>query len=323
MDVFLRSPADYERLRLTHYRPISLTKNMAASFFVPQFIKTCLQLAEDQKSHIKQTSNKFKSFTNCVNVCNRYQDCDQLEIQAGALLSNNTRVKNLTLVNFIEDHFDLVMINRYFDESLVLLKRMANLDLKDILYLKARKKLYPFKFSHYSMTHHTNHQQWSPLDYELYWYFKRKLVKEIAKQGIEFRQEVKHFRIVRRDFQSFCHNVFQSLHLYRTYRLNETDILSVLSHTFSMQSDHGEMQYMSGEDCVILAADPSVFQSCLKCVWGTQGADGGSSELCQGPGRLCAHNHSSPLIKNTIPLSMFQPDTHLQWTGWPLMWNSV
>ena len=53
-------------------------------------------------------------------------------------------------IKFLNKEFDLVMIMDYFDESLVLLKRLLGWDIEDILYVKVNKRLDKEKAFHLS-----------------------------------------------------------------------------------------------------------------------------------------------------------------------------
>ena len=109
----------------------------------------------------------------------------------------------------LDSEFLLVMIMEYFDESLVLLKRLMCWDTKDILYYSNNFGAYQRNASSYELKQHDRdlHRQWSRVDYLLYDHFNRTFWRKVHQQGHDFQQEVFYFRHVQHQVSRFCLNL--------------------------------------------------------------------------------------------------------------------
>ncbi|XP_078701220.1 galactosylceramide sulfotransferase-like [Branchiostoma floridae x Branchiostoma belcheri] len=108
---------------------------------------------------------------------------------------------NSTTVQYIQDflkkltrEMDLVMITEYFDESLVMLKRLMCWELKDILYYKALSFEYATKEKLIHTNLVENHRKWDTVDYHLYEHFLTIFKQKEQELGPDFKSEVKNFK---------------------------------------------------------------------------------------------------------------------------------
>ncbi|CAC5387063.1 GAL3ST1 [Mytilus coruscus] len=105
----------------------------------------------------------------------------------------------------LDQDFALVIVTEYFDESLVLLKRILCLNLKDVLYIplnvNTRKKREPIKVSEEDKF---NIRKYNHADFKLYQYFKDKLIKQLDKSGHNINHEVQNFKSIRKSVMNFC-----------------------------------------------------------------------------------------------------------------------
>ncbi|XP_019613684.1 PREDICTED: galactosylceramide sulfotransferase-like [Branchiostoma belcheri] len=104
----------------------------------------------------------------------------------------------------ITSQLDLTMIMEYFDESLVLLKRLMCWDLQDILYFKSLSFNYKAKEEEISEDLVKMHRRWDVVDYFLYHHFNRTFWNRVEKQGDDFWGEVKHFKEQNLRMQTYC-----------------------------------------------------------------------------------------------------------------------
>ncbi|XP_066284870.1 galactosylceramide sulfotransferase-like [Branchiostoma lanceolatum] len=104
----------------------------------------------------------------------------------------------------IHDDFHLVMITEYFDESLVLLKRLMCWTLQDILYYKANVRHYAAKRTHIPPDVRQIHKEWSYVDYSLYHHFNRTFWKRVQAAGNDFWGEVRYFRRINQQMREMC-----------------------------------------------------------------------------------------------------------------------
>lgn len=115
-----------------------------------------------------------------------------------------------SIINYLsklDKEFLVVLIVEYFEESVLLMKRLLNWSLKDILYL-TRNKTPESKKESYSplVGDFTNLKQWSSVDYDLYYFFYKRLRRQIQEQGIDFYDELLHFKEIQRRVEIFCNN---------------------------------------------------------------------------------------------------------------------
>lgn len=106
--------------------------------------------------------------------------------------------QNVTAVerylNFLDKEFDLIMIMEYFDESLLLLKRLLCWEMKDILYFKLNERQDKQKRKFMSQEVQEDIKSWNKGDFMLYRYFNRTFWKKVKAEGPSFQKELKIFR---------------------------------------------------------------------------------------------------------------------------------
>lgn len=110
-----------------------------------------------------------------------------------------------TYIQKLDKEFPLVMIMEYFDESLVLMKRLLCWDLQEILYVPLNinkgKKKNPVqlpesseKFLHY----------FDYADFQMYDYFQKRFKDQVKLQGPDFQDEVNTFKDIKDLVTKFC-----------------------------------------------------------------------------------------------------------------------
>ncbi|XP_025104213.1 galactosylceramide sulfotransferase-like [Pomacea canaliculata] len=106
----------------------------------------------------------------------------------------------------LDAEFSLVMIMEYFDESLVLLRRLMCWDTKDILYRTVNVGSYQKNFTVAALSSEeaSVHRNWCQVDIRLYEHFNRSFWKKIRQQGADFVHEVVYFKQVLQAVKSFC-----------------------------------------------------------------------------------------------------------------------
>ena len=138
-------------------------------------------------------------------------------------------------LNRLSKELNLVMITEFFDESLVLLRRLMCWSVKDVLYIPKNKNVHKPSFV-FSSQDYAKHRQLSSLDYELYEYFRRKFLRTMAAHGVDFEQEVNHFKDVLQHVQKFC---------------RESEVNS-LDEFFVPRSPWSEQFVVTRQDCQLL-----------------------------------------------------------------------
>ena len=116
--------------------------------------------------------------------------------------------RNMTLVkSYIEKmdrEFDLVMITDYFDESLILLKRLLCWEFEDIVYFKLREKKKEIQFNEEVKRNILN---WNHADAILFDHFNKTFWRKVLEAGPTFYEELKTFRSMNQEYQASCESM--------------------------------------------------------------------------------------------------------------------
>lgn len=105
-------------------------------------------------------------------------------------------------LNSLGEEFALVMVMERFDESLVLMRRLLNWSLSDILYLKSNAHRH--KPVIISEKEQIKFRTTCFMDYAIYDYFKKIFEEKLSLQQTDFWEEVKHFKSVLSILNNFC-----------------------------------------------------------------------------------------------------------------------
>lgn len=120
--------------------------------------------------------------------------------------NDENRKKIQLRINKLSREIDLVMINEYFDESLILLKRLLCWEYGDILYLShgIRSKSHRFTVS---ADVAANVKEWSAGDVMLYDHFNRTFWQLVKDYGPGFQEDVAIFRELEQKMFEECVNM--------------------------------------------------------------------------------------------------------------------
>ena len=114
-------------------------------------------------------------------------------------------IKDMKLVESyidkMEREFDLVLITEYFDESLILLKRLLCWELQDIVYIKLRSD---YKKINFEKDVEKNILTWNRADAILYDHFNKTFWRKVRQAGSTFDEELKTFRRINQEYQESC-----------------------------------------------------------------------------------------------------------------------
>ncbi|XP_070557822.1 galactosylceramide sulfotransferase-like [Ptychodera flava] len=104
-------------------------------------------------------------------------------------------------IDQLEKEIDFVFVTEYYDESLILLKRLMCWDMEDILYVSRR-----VRGLRTAMTSETRDRiyKWNYSDMKLYDRFNRTLWRKIKEYGSDFHKELKLFREIRDTVTQNC-----------------------------------------------------------------------------------------------------------------------
>ena len=116
--------------------------------------------------------------------------------------------QNLSAVNeyiqFLDREFDLVMIMDYFDESLVLMKRLLCWETDDILYVKLNERLDREKVRRLSESVQENIKRWNKADVLLFDHFNNTFWRKVKNEGSGFYEDLADFRQRKEEMKRLC-----------------------------------------------------------------------------------------------------------------------
>ena len=116
--------------------------------------------------------------------------------------------QNRTAVNeyikFLDREFDLVMIMDYFDESLVLMKRMLCWEMDDILYVKLNERQDKEKANGLSAKGKENIRRWNKADVLLFNYFNATFWRKVRMERPGFYDDLSSFRQRKQEIKQLC-----------------------------------------------------------------------------------------------------------------------
>ncbi|XP_060071095.1 galactose-3-O-sulfotransferase 3-like [Ylistrum balloti] len=104
----------------------------------------------------------------------------------------------------LNEEFDIVLIMEHLDESIVLMRRLLNWDLRFVLYGKLNAKKSLDSRLKFGPNEEKLYQNWAKLDYALYYFFLQKHKERIQNQPPDFFEELAYFRETRMKYDHFC-----------------------------------------------------------------------------------------------------------------------
>ncbi|XP_008104560.1 galactose-3-O-sulfotransferase 2 [Anolis carolinensis] len=194
-----------------------VAKVMGNTSFYFAILRNPVYLMESSFNYYKGTSSfaKAKSLEEFLNQTSRFYNASArdspyaknlMTFDFGYNNNGNFFPKRIQLtVRAIEAKFDLLLISEYFDESMVLLKKLLCWDLDDVV-------SFPLNSRHNSSKNHLSEstieqiKNWNKLDWELYVHFNRTFWEKIDLHiGQELmQQEVKLLQQRRKQLAEIC-----------------------------------------------------------------------------------------------------------------------
>ena len=115
---------------------------------------------------------------------------------------NVTAVKNY--IAFLEKEFDLFTLMEYFEESVVLMKRLLCWELSDVLHTKTNERIDKEKAA-FSENMRENIKRWNKADMLLYDHFNKTFWHRIKMEGAGFYKDLAAFRQMRKETENTCY----------------------------------------------------------------------------------------------------------------------
>ena len=118
-------------------------------------------------------------------------------------------------IQFLHKEFDLVLIMDYFDESLVLMKRMFCWEIDDILYVKLNERQDKEKATSLIAKVKENIRRWNKADVLLFNYFNATFWTKVKMEGPGFYEDLSAFRRRKQEITRLC--LINGTRLQRAY----------------------------------------------------------------------------------------------------------
>lgn len=104
----------------------------------------------------------------------------------------------------LDAELNLVLITKYFHESMVMLRRLMCWTLSDILSSASNKLQYSYR-NQANENQEATYREWSKVDYLLYNHFNATFWRRLRSEKEEFWKEVEYFRRINEAVSKFCH----------------------------------------------------------------------------------------------------------------------
>lgn len=203
-------------------------------------------IAEDLD--LQNTSNPLEKFVDGIKAYYKTEMKFRLFFKNGQLFDLGMDEKDMdderkiyAKIKSLEEEFDLVLIREYFDESLILLKKLLGWKDDDILYFSSRVR----SSSHrYEMNDNIKAKirQWNKGDVMLYEHFNKTLQWKIQEYGPSFQEDLERFRRKNREVFDDC---VDKKHYDSSDRRLKRYVLSNFADSLCKELNRNEYEYHS------------------------------------------------------------------------------
>ena len=100
--------------------------------------------------------------------------------------------------------FDFVIINEYMEESIVVLRRILNWNVKDVLFFTKNISIKKPTIDDADLNERKLYHRYAKLDYALYDFFLERFWQQIYIYGQDILKEISYFKSLRRTVEHFC-----------------------------------------------------------------------------------------------------------------------
>ena len=167
-------------------------------------------LRDIPKYETMYTSPYYKHYKKCMGSFSFTHNtlAFELGLPTGFHVNTTDQTNNATYIRHwidtLQRRFSLVIIAEYYDESLVLFRRLMCWKIEDILYMKRNVMRYKYKDKQFDSTYVNNFKRYNQAEYVLYNHFNKTLWRRIAEEPDDFRDEVNIFKAMLSQVTGFC-----------------------------------------------------------------------------------------------------------------------
>ena len=148
----------------------------------------------------------------------------------------------------LDKELHLVLIAEYLDESLVLMRRLCNWGIQDIVYRSLHVRSWDRETTKPRAYDRRRYKKWASVDYALYDFFVKRLWKQIKLLESEFFDEVLHFRQIRMEVDDFCKSTTNTSDVYTVPTSKWNSIINI-------DSQFCKLLHAKEEDYIQMIAD--------------------------------------------------------------------
>ncbi|KAL9960668.1 hypothetical protein ACROYT_G034154 [Oculina patagonica] len=192
----IRNPVDHFKSAWMFYRIVEQAGIAHDNDAINTFLKSPAALQEIRKKLNKSNHELHKQFNHLSNSHLFDMGFEREHFQ------NMTFVKSS--IDKMDREFDLVMITDYFDESLILLKRLLCWEFEDIVYIKLRVNKRTLEFEEDVKK---NILTWNHADAILFDHFNKTFWRKVRQAGSTFYEDLKTFRKINQEYQTLCESM--------------------------------------------------------------------------------------------------------------------
>ncbi|KAL3881019.1 hypothetical protein ACJMK2_033219 [Sinanodonta woodiana] len=154
----------------------------------------------------------------------------------------------------LDEDFSLIMLMEYFDESLVLMKRILCWETKDVIYVPLNTLRRGASFALKS-DDINNLKKWNYADYRLYEHFQKVFWNKVHAEGSDFFLEVQEYKLILKQVKRYCAEV-------------ESENNLELEPLYVPESPWNKEFQTTPHDCLVMTADElPLLRSLIRIAW--------------------------------------------------------
>ncbi|XP_070535741.1 galactose-3-O-sulfotransferase 3-like isoform X2 [Ptychodera flava] len=191
----LRETCSHFESDFVYYRIPAVVKSIKENINIEE---TLQEYFRDPEYYWEQTMNdygeKFKFFTRNVQA---------FDLGLDHIYHNDTDVLN-TFIRKLKDEIDLMLITEYFDESLLLLKKLLRWDWNDVMYIARNMRPQNTTRATLTLDLCKKIKEWNSADDMLYQTFNKTFWSRVKEYGKDWQRDLDKMKRQLRTIQSNC-----------------------------------------------------------------------------------------------------------------------
>ena len=287
-------------------------ENLRSSYYFFQRRRVDLRIQTKGKDPIETllTSSVFHpqlkqyafpgKFSFYQNVMSKFFNIDQVQAAMDSAYLRRS-------IQNIAKHFKMMILCEYYDESLVLLKRMMCWEMKDILYIthkNATRIKPPRRPEDYGLLYE-RHQNISSVDYALYNHFLEEHKIHSKAAGESLVREVKAFHKTNAIMNDFCWGILRDASaIYNLHHLHNLSSIRIKIESSEFSKDI----WITGGDCLLMTCAGDTLYNAIIAMNNPSSCSSDTPTVMLNR-KFCNSNSDQFVLKN-LPLHVFRNTFH-------------